>query len=85
MNEEVIGETIENIRNTGKRALAFDTFILRRAWGIYYSVWALSISLFVFLPFVIPYILPEDVQVFAYPVIYSLVNFLAALFTVRTF
>lgn len=85
MNEGSIREIFERLKSTGEQALAFDAFVFRRAFGVYYSVWALSIALFISFPLIISYLVPEDVQVFAYPLFYSLVGVLATLYTTKVF
>ncbi len=78
-------ETLEELRLTGKRALAFDRFIMRRAWGVYYAVWALAISLFIFLPWIIVPLTPENERWIAFPVAYISVAILATISVSRNF
>lgn len=78
-------ETLEQLRLTGKRALAFDKFVMRRAWGVYYAVWALAISFFIFLPNVILYLVPINLTWIVFPVSYMAVGILATFGVSRNF
>ena len=72
-------DTLEQLKLTGKRALAFDNFVMRRAWGVYYAVWAVAITLFVFISNLISILVPAGLQWIAYPVVYVLIGVLATL------
>lgn len=85
MSERNVREILDILRSHGEQALAFDAFAFRRAFGIYYSVWAATIASFVFLPYVVPYALPPGLQQFAYPAIYILAGVIATLFSTKIF
>gem|GEM_PF-2497153 len=42
---------IAEFRSLAERALEFQKFIVRRTWAVYYSAWAVAVSLFFFVPY----------------------------------
>ncbi|MEM0288140.1 MAG: hypothetical protein QXG05_08255 [Nitrososphaerota archaeon] len=46
-----MSDEVEALRIVAERALKFQQYILRRAWGLYYAVWSLAFILWVFLPY----------------------------------
>lgn len=85
MMDSALQETLEELRLTGKRALAFDNFVMRRAWGVYYAIWALAIALFIFIPSAIYALVPPEFMGIVFPVVYILIGISATLGVTRTF
>ncbi len=42
--------SVSEVRRATKRALIFQRYIFKRAWGIYYAVWASTFAIYFFLP-----------------------------------
>ncbi|MEM0272241.1 MAG: hypothetical protein QW514_06860 [Thermoprotei archaeon] len=59
MATEDVGALAEGMIRVGKRAVKFQLYLLRRAWGVYYAVWALAFFFFTFLPPILVFILPN--------------------------
>ena len=49
MTDHQIEDVARQLICVGNRAMAMERYILRRAWGIYYAIWALSILLFIYI------------------------------------
>ncbi len=65
----------QKLLEVGIRAVRFQAYILRRAWGVYYAVWALAFMAFVFLPAIVGTLLPRyAAQPYPYIVLYVLVS-----------
>ena len=77
-------EEADLIRNTYERALKFQEYILRRAWGIYYALWAAIISSYAAMPDIIPLVYPSAPG-YVYFLFYSIVSFFGTLLTARIF
>ena len=62
MSSGISENDIAGLRGVANKALKFEFYIFRKAYGSYYSVWATVIFLFVFLPYlgylpaIVPYI-----------------------------
>ena len=50
MSDQQIEDIARQLICVGNRAVAMERYILRRAWGIYYAIWTLSILLFIYIP-----------------------------------
>lgn len=76
---------IADLTGVAKKALKFDFYIFRKAYGSYYAVWATAITLFVFLPYLSYY--PSIVSYVPYILLtaYLTVFFLAFWITGRIF
>ena len=55
-DDEVLAREMLQI---GRRALRFEEYVLRRAWGVYYAVWALFFSVLFIIPSVIGLVAPS--------------------------
>ncbi|MHB8361036.1 MAG: hypothetical protein ACYDAO_06280 [Thermoplasmataceae archaeon] len=82
-NDELISEG--DVRSIANRALEFDFYIFRKAYGTYYAVWATAIFLFVFLPYIIFTLLPPNAQEIAFITIYVSIGLVAMSSTTRIF
>ncbi|MEM0157524.1 MAG: hypothetical protein QXN26_05625 [Thermoplasmataceae archaeon] len=74
-------ELAEYLQCIGDRSILADRYLFKRAWGVYYAIWALSIALFIFLPYMInpiSNILLRDSLSIS---VYILIVFLAIYFT----
>lgn len=47
---EEAGPTSGDLETIGRKALVFRRYVLRRAYGTYYAVWALALSLYLLIP-----------------------------------
>lgn len=81
MTEEDYGEILEHLRKIGGRAVRLDRYLMKRAWGVYYLIWATSILLFSSLPFLFNLIHQPDVQLVSYLVVYIIIVVVATYFT----
>ena len=50
MSDQQTEEIARQLICVGNRAVVMERYLLRKAWGIYYAIWALSILLFIYLP-----------------------------------
>jgi len=83
MGDEVTG--VENqLEELAERVLGFQKYILRRAWGIYYSVWSFATLSWMFLPSIIEFLYPHAPSL-SYFVAYSIVGIIAGAATARIF
>ena len=57
----------------GNRAVVMERYLLKRAWGIYYAIWALSILLFIYLPNLLNPIRPVLLQDIAFGSSYAVI------------
>lgn len=46
--ESVSGLTGEQLENVASRVLVLQQYVLRRSWGIYYTLWSFAIAIFLF-------------------------------------
>jgi len=58
-DEEVL---VHEMLKIGERALKFEEYVLRRAWGVYYAVWAFAFLLFFSVPSIISFVSPSLVN-----------------------
>jgi hypothetical protein len=81
-------ETLEvtQLEALAQRALIFQNYIMRRAWGIYYAIWAIAITVFLSLPTLVQSFVP--IAMIGWPIYataYSLVGCMAGIATFRLF
>jgi hypothetical protein len=62
---------VETLKLLAIKALKFQQYILRRAWGLYYAVWSLSFVLWLILPYSVSIFYPKA-GFYAYLFAYSL-------------
>src|SRR5579875_1578527 len=60
MSNDKIKNFADDLMRIGLRALIIQRFILRRAWGVYYAIWAISFTIFFFLPIINNYFQVND-------------------------
>ncbi|MEM0116993.1 MAG: hypothetical protein QXV32_00945 [Conexivisphaerales archaeon] len=77
-------DELSQLRMLAKQALTFQNFVIRRAWGVHYAVWALVVSVWVFLPRIMYYVAPQ-LPWTAYFIFYSLVGVAAGFATSSIF
>ena len=58
-DEEVL---VREMLQIGQRALRFEEYVLRRAWGVYYAVWALAFIMYFSVPSIINIVSPSLVS-----------------------
>lgn len=85
MNRDEILTLSEHLQCLGTKALTLDRYLQRKAWGIYYSVWAASILLFILIPYPIGLIRQPYIQLAAYVVLYMLIMSFAFAFSWKGF
>jgi nitrogen fixation protein FixH len=73
MNQDELLALSDHLKCVGTKAVNLDRYLQRRAWGIYYSIWAFSIFLFTFLSYPFSLITSVDIQVAAYAISYVLI------------
>lgn len=66
-----MSEEVETLKLLALKALKFQHYILRRAWGLYYAVWSLSFILWMLLPYSVSVFYP-NAGFYAYLFAYSL-------------
>ena len=77
-------DEIELIRSTYEKALRFQEYVLRRAWGIYYALWAAIISSYLVVPSLVSLFYPSAPG-YLYFLFYSIASLLGTLATTRIF
>lgn len=77
-------EIDSQLEQLAEKALVFQTYVLRRAWGVYYSVWSFAVSFWIILPVILGKLYP-DAPSTLYFVLYSLIGMLAGSATARIF
>lgn len=70
--------------SVAERALKFQNFILRRAWGVYYAIWAFALIFWIFLPYAVNYLYPSD-PLRVYFTVYSALGLIAGIASARVF
>jgi|GEM_PF-2076367 hypothetical protein len=85
MNQDELLALSDHLKCVGTKAVNLDRYLQRRAWGIYYSIWAFSIFLFIFLSYPIGYINQGYIQLLAYITSYVLIVFFASYFSGMVF
>ncbi len=73
MNRDELSELSDHLKYVGIKAVHLDRYLQRRAWGIYYSIWALSFFLFAFLTYPIELIPQEYLRDVAYIFSYTII------------
>jgi ABC-type Na+ efflux pump permease subunit len=81
MNRDEISALSEHLKCLGIKAVKLDRYLQRRAWGIYYSIWATSIFLFTFLSYPIGLIKETYLQLGAYFISYAVIIISASYFS----
>ena len=81
MNRDEIQALSEHLKCLGTKAVRLDRYLQRRAWGVYYSIWAVSILLFTFLSYPISLIRGAYLQLAAYVIAYVLIVLFASYFS----
>ena len=71
MTDQETEHIAQHLLCVGKRAMVMERYLLRRAWGIYYAIWALSILLFIYLPNLLNPIRPVFLQDLVFGAAYS--------------
>ena len=66
MTDQETEHIAQQLLCVGNRAVVMERYLLRRAWGIYYAIWALSILLFIYLPNLLNPIRPVLLQDIAF-------------------
>src|SRR5579884_3315130 len=66
-----MSEEIQTLRAVAERALKFQQYMLRRAWGLYYAVWSLAFVLWLAIPYSISILYP-DAGFYPYLIAYSI-------------
>jgi hypothetical protein len=86
LSSEDVEAITREIELVGRRAIKFQNYVLRRAWGIYYAVWSLAIFLYGFVPFVAHALAPTyGYSALFYIVIYAVIGGLAGWVTMVNF
>jgi hypothetical protein len=76
------------LEQIAERALTFQRYIFRRAWGTYYAVWAIAYIAFVFggvVPFPLQSFFPENLSWVPYAIVYGGVGWGAGIATMWIF
>ncbi|WP_393971782.1 hypothetical protein OXIME_000366 [Oxyplasma meridianum] len=73
MNEDDISKILDRLKCVGMKATRLDRYIIAKAWGIYYAIWALSILLFSGLPYLFYLIKQPFIQTVAFLVSYLVI------------
>ena len=81
MNQDELSALSEHLKCVGTKAVSLDRYLQRRAWGIYYSIWAFSIFLFLFLSYPIDLIRLFYVQIIVYIASYIIIVVFASYFS----
>jgi hypothetical protein len=81
MNQDELSALTDHLKCVGKKAVTIDRYLQRRAWGIYYSIWAFSIFLFIFLSYPVSFIKQPTVQIVVYIISYVLIVIFASNFS----
>ncbi len=85
MSDAIKGTQLEAI---AERALTFQRYILRRAWGIYYAVWTVAFAAFVLINFLpIPANLSQNILAseLIFGTLYGSIGLAAGVATIRIF
>lgn len=78
MNRDELLALSEHLRCLGTKTVRLERYLQRRAWGVYYSIWAASILLFILLPYSIDFISRPYLQLAAYVVSYVVIILIAS-------
>ena len=81
MNQDELSALSDHLKCVGAKAVSLDRYLQRRAWGIYYSIWAFSIFLFIFLSYPVGLIKQSSVQIVVYIISYVLIVVFASYFS----
>ena len=81
MNRDELSALSEHLKCVGTKAVSLDRYLQRRAWGIYYSIWAFSIFLFIFLSYPIDFIRQFYAEIIVYIASYVLIVVFASYFS----
>ncbi|PSO04352.1 hypothetical protein B9Q13_04805 [Candidatus Marsarchaeota G2 archaeon ECH_B_SAG-G16] len=76
VSEDKLEAVTREMERVGKRAIAFQRYVLRRAWGVYYAIWVFAFFWFVFLPYLILSFVSQNADI-AFYLGYTLVGGLA--------
>jgi hypothetical protein len=86
LSSEDVEALTREIELVGRRAIRFQNYVLRRAWGVYYAVWALAIFLFEFVTYSTSVLAPVyGYNVVFYIVVYTVIGGLAGWVTMVNF
>ena len=77
MTDHQIEDVARQLICVGNRAVVMERYLLRKAWGIYYAIWALSILLFIYLPNLLNPIRPAYLQDIAFGASYAAIILVA--------
>ncbi len=81
MTDHQIEDVARQLICVGNRAMAMERYILRRAWGIYYAIWALAILLFIYIPNILNPIRQPIFQDVAFGISYGIIIAAASYFS----
>ena len=83
MSDQQTENVAQQLLCIGNRAVVMERYLLRRAWGIYYAIWALSILLFIYIPeFLNPIksvVLQDSAFILSYGVIIAVASYFSGL------
>jgi hypothetical protein len=85
MSDQGTEDIAQQLICVGNRAVTMERYLLRRAWGIYYAIWALSILFFIYIPVFLNPIKSVVLQDFAFTISYGIVIAVASYFSGLTF
>lgn len=81
MNSDELSALSNHLKCVGIKAVNIDRYLMRRAWAIYYSIWAFSIFLFIFISYPIGFIRQGYIQLSTFIVSYILIVIFASYFS----
>ncbi len=73
MSDQQTENIAQQLICVGNRAVVMERYLLRRAWGIYYAIWSLSILLFIYIPEFLNPIKSVVLQDFAFILSYGVI------------